>query len=179
MTGLHQVDNAAACLAVLDALSPRVRPSGDAVRNGVANARIEGRLQWLDRPARVLVDVAHNPLGAQALATYLASSRPRPMRRAVCGVLGDKDAGAMLHALAHEIDSWYFASLPGSRGRDAHELAAALPRAVPSLAFDSVEAAFKAALARRSEQEEVVVFGSFVTVQRALYLASSSICPET
>ena len=179
LSGLHQVDNAAACLAVLDALSPRLRVSDDAMRNGIANARIAGRLQWLATPARVLVDVAHNPLGAQALAAYLASSRPRPTRRAVCGVLGDKDAGAMLRALAPEIDAWHFASLHGSRGRDAHELAAALPPAVPSLAFESVEAAFEAALARRGEHEEVVVFGSFVTVQRALRLASSSICPET
>ena len=179
LPGLHQVDNAAACLAVLHALSPRVRVSDEAVRAGIANARIAGRLQWLETPPRVLVDVAHNPLGAQALAAYLASRRPRPRRRAVCGVLGDKDAGAMLCALAPEIDEWYFASLPGARGRDARELAGTLPRAVPRLVFDSVEAAFEAALERRSEREEVVVFGSFVTVQRVHRLATSSICPET
>ena len=179
LPGLHQVDNAAACLAALDALSPRVDVSDDAVRNGIASARIAGRLQWLAAPARVLVDVAHNPLGAEALAAYLASFRPRPMRRAVCGVLGDKDAGAMLRALVPEIDVWYFASLPGSRGRDARELAGKLPCAVPGLAFDSVEAAFEAALEHRSGREEIVVFGSFVTVERALRLATSSICPET
>ena len=179
LAGLHQVDNAAACLAVLDALSPWVQVGDDAARSGIASARIAGRLQWLETPPRVLVDVAHNPLGAEALAAYLASSGSRPMRRAVCGVLGDKDAGAMLRALAHEIDAWYFASLPGSRGRDARELAETLPRAVPSLAFESVEAAFEAALGHRSEHEEVVVFGSFVTVQRALRLATSAMCPET
>ena len=97
----------------------------------------------------------------------------------MCGVLGDKDAGAMLRALVSEIDAWYFASLPGSRGRDAHELAGKLPGAVPSQAFDSVEAAFEAALEHRSELEEVVVFGSFVTVERVLRLATSSISPET
>ena len=179
LAGPHQVDNAAACLAVLDALSPRVEVSDAAARSGIAGARLAGRLQWLETPRRVLVDVAHNPLGALALAAYLASNRSRPRRRAVCGVLGDKDAGAMLRALAHEIDAWYFASLPGSRGRDARELAGTLPRAVPGFAFDSVEAAFEAALAHRSEHEEVVVFGSFVTVQRALRLATSAICPET
>ena len=179
LAGPHQVDNAAACLAVIDALSPRVEVSDEAARAGIAGARVAGRLQWLDTPPRVLVDVAHNPLGAEALAAYLASNRARPMRRAVCGVLGDKDAGAMLRALAHEIDAWYLASLPGSRGRDARELAGTLPRAVPSFAFDSVEAAFEAALAHRGEHEEVVVFGSFVTVQRALRLATSAICPET
>ena len=179
ISGLHQFDNAAACLAVLDALSPRVRVSDDAMRNGLANARIEGRLEWLDTPARVLVDVAHNPLGAEALAAYLASRRPRPRRRAVCGVLGDKDAGAMFRALVPEIDEWYLASLPGARGCHARDLAGRLPGGVPSLAFDSVEAAFEAALGNRSEREEVVVFGSFVTVERALRLATSSICPET
>ena len=179
LAGPHQFDNAAACLAVIDALSPRVEVSDGAARTGIASARIAGRLQWLDTPPRVLVDVAHNPLGAEALAAYLASNRARPRRRAVCGVLGDKDAGAMLRSLAHEIDAWYLASLPGSRGRDARELAGTLPRAVPSFAFDSVEAAFEAALAHRGEHEEVVVFGSFVTVQRALRLATSAVCPET
>ena len=179
LAGLHQVDNAAACLAVLDALSPRVKVSVDALRSGIAGARIAGRLQWLEAPPRVLVDVAHNPLAAQALAAFLASSRPRPMRRAVCGVLSDKDAGAMFGVLSREIDAWYLASLPGARGREARELARALPPTAPSLAFDSVDAAFAAALADRGEHEEVVVFGSFVTVQRALHLASSAICPET
>jgi len=179
LVGPHQLDNAAACLAVLDALSPRVEVSDEAMRTGVASAWIAGRLQWLDTPPRVLVDVAHNPLGAQALAAYLASNRARPTRRAVCGVLGDKDAGAMLRSLAREIDGWYLASLPGSRGRDARELVGALPRSAPTFAFDSVEAAFEAALAHRGEHEEVVVFGSFVTVQRALRLATSAICPET
>ncbi len=179
LAGLHQLGNAAACLAVLDALSPRVKVGIDASRRGIAGARIAGRLQWLEAPPRILVDVAHNPLAAQALAAHLASGRPRPMRRAVCGVLDDKDAGAMFDALSHEIDVWYLASLPGSRGRDARELARALPGPAPSLAFDSVDAAFAAALADRGEREEIVVFGSFVTVQRALRLASSAVCPET
>ena len=179
LRGAHQMDNAAACLAVLDALSSRVPVGDDAVRDGIAGARVAGRLQWLESPPRVLVDVAHNPLAAQALAACLASNRSRPARRAVCAILGDKDAGAMLRALASEIDAWYPASLPGPRGRDAQALAGALPPAVPCSAFDTVEAAFEAALAGRDEREEVVVFGSFVTVQRVLRLATSSICPET
>ena len=179
LPGDHQVDNAAACVAALDALSTHAIVSDDAMRSGVAGARIEGRLQWLDAPARVLVDVAHNPLGAEALAAYLVAFRPRPKRRAVCGILGDKDAGGMIRALAPEIDAWYFASLPGSRGRDAGALAGELPRAAASLTFDSVESAFEAALAHRGEREEIVAFGSFVTVERILRLATSRLCPET
>ena len=176
--GRHQIDNAAACLAVLDALAPRLAVSDCALRSGVAGARIAGRLQWLDTPARILVDVAHNPLAAEALAAYLATFRPRPMRRAVCGILGDKDAGAMLRALAPEIDAWYFASLPGVRGRDAPALAGELP-GVSASTFDSVDEAFEAALGSRSEDDEIVIFGSFVTVERILRLATSWSCLET
>ena len=176
--GKHQIDNAAACVAALDTLSPRPTVSDDALRSGIAGARVAGRLQWLDTPARVLVDVAHNPLAAETLAAYLATFRPRPRRHAVCGILGDKDAGAMLRALAPEIDAWYFASLPGVRGRDARALAGALPGAVAST-FDSVDVAFEAALGSRNEDDVIVVFGSFVTVERILRLATSRSCLET
>ena len=179
LPGVHQIDNAAACLASADALSPHVRVSEEAIRRGIASVHVSGRLQWLDTPARVLLDVAHNPLGAEALAAYLAESRPRPGRHAVCGILGDKDAGAMIRALVHEIDRWYFASLPGSRGRDAVQIAGELPDAVIGLTFDTVESAFEAALNQRIDGDDIVVFGSFVTVERALRLATSRYCLDT
>ena len=179
LPGQHQIDNAGACLAALDALSSHVAVGDEAMRAGVAGARIAGRLQWLDHPPRVLADVAHNPLGARALASYLAALRPRSMRRAVCGILGDKDAGAMIGALVPEIDVWYFGSLPGARGRDSEELARKLPRGAARLAFDSVDSAFGAALEHRSAGEDIVVFGSFVTVERVLRFATSWFRSET
>ena len=177
--GRHQIDNAAACLAVLDALSTHLRAGDAAIRSAVASTRVPGRLEWLEAPQRVLLDVAHNPLAAQALADYLAGRRPRPKRHGVCGILGDKDAGGMLRALAPEIDAWYLASLPGSRGRDALELARELPATASKATFDSVEGAVGAALDSRRDGEEIVVFGSFVTVDRALRLATRPVCPET
>ena len=179
IAGRHQIDNAAACIAVLDALPTRLRAGEVAIRSAVASLRIPGRLQWLDAPQHVLLDVAHNPLSAQALAEYLAGRRPRPKRHGVCGILGDKDARGMMHALAPEIDAWYLASLPGSRGRDALELARELPASASRRMFDSVEGAVGAALDNRSDGEEIVVFGSFVTVDRALRLATGRVCPET
>ena len=177
LPGSHQIDNAAACLATLTALSPSLGVSDDALRSGVAGAWVAGRLQWLDAPARVLVDVAHNPLATEALSAYLATFRPRPARRAVCGILGDKDAGAMLRILVPEIDTWHFASLSGTRGRDARALAGELPGMAVST-FDSVEAAFEAALGSRGEDEEIVVFGSFVTVDRILRQAEPALTPR-
>ena len=180
LAGPHQVDNAAACLAVIDALSPRVEVSDEAARAGIASARIAGRLQWLDTPPRVLVD-----------------GRPQPPRRGGAGGLPGVEPRAtdapcrMRRPSATRMPAPCFApsrtrstrgTWPRCRVRAGAlrgSLPKPFPRAVPSFAFDSVEAAFEAALAQRGEHEEVVVFGSFVTVQRVLHLATSAICPET
>ena len=148
---------------------------------------------------RLMIDVAHNPLGARALADRLAArsieggieilkegiSSPfavrvggRPVRRAVCGILADKDARAMLRSLAPEVDLWYAASLEGPRGRRGPSLLEALPRGAEGRAFDSVEAAFEAALAESEKDDEIVAFGSFMTVERVLRLAAPDFCRE-
>ena len=96
LLGLHQVDNAAACLSALSSLSPRVELGDDAVRSGIANARIPGRLEWLEAPERVLVDVAHNPLGAEALGRL--SGVVSPPTEASCGVRRPRRQGRRRHA---------------------------------------------------------------------------------
>ena len=68
---------------------------------------------------------------------------------------------------------------PARAGAMRGRLAGKLPGTATGLAFDSVEAALAAALADRGGREEVVVFGSFVTVERTLRLATSPTCPET
>ena len=65
--GQHQKDNASVAIAAVLALpSP---PKAAAIRQGLANARHAGRMEWLARD--VLVDCAHNAAGAERLADYL------------------------------------------------------------------------------------------------------------
>ncbi len=105
LLGSHQADNAAVALAVLDALRERwgVALSETEVRDGLAAVRWPGRLELVDGAAvglgRVLLDGAHNPAGAMALASALHElgvHRP-PL---IFGAMRSKRVPAVMRALA-------------------------------------------------------------------------------
>jgi dihydrofolate synthase/folylpolyglutamate synthase len=111
LRGRHQAENAAVADAVLDALEEAGIATVDATsrRNGYATAEWPGRLELL-RVGRheVLLDGAHNPSGAAALAQALDDLRPflaggrdpvPPPLTLVHGSMADKDVEGIIRAL--------------------------------------------------------------------------------
>lgn len=111
LRGRHQADNAAVADAVLDALESSGIATVDAAarRRGYARARWPGRLEVLHVGGReVLLDGAHNPAGAAALARAIDDLRPflaggrdavPPALTLVHGSMGDKDVDGIIGAL--------------------------------------------------------------------------------
>jgi dihydrofolate synthase/folylpolyglutamate synthase len=101
LPGRHQVDNAIVVLALLDELDRLGVPTGaDAARAGLVDVSWPGRLEHVSAgDADMLLDAAHNPAGAAALASYLEEIG-WTHATLVVGVMRDKDVGAMLRALA-------------------------------------------------------------------------------
>ncbi|MBY6224755.1 bifunctional tetrahydrofolate synthase/dihydrofolate synthase [Ferrimonas balearica] len=154
-------DNAVTALAALEALWPNL--PRQAIELGLANTRVEGRLETLSAQPRVVVDVAHNPHAARHLAQWL-SQQSASRVHAVCAMLKDKDIDATLAALADQVDHWYLAPLSGPRGADAERLAQQLPQAE---IHASVANALDAAVNAADDSALVIVFGSFYTVAQA------------
>lgn len=106
-----------------------------AVTAVAASLTVPGRLERVGEDPAVFIDVAHNPDGAAALAEGLAEVAPGRPVVACIAALGDKDAGAMIRALAPalsqvvcaELDSAAIESrgLPGIASHSAAKLAAA------------------------------------------------------
>ena len=95
----------------------------------------------------ILLDAAHNPAGAEALARYLHDSRMAPLPL-VFGVMRDKDAAPMLRTLAPVASRFVFTEAPTPRARPCHELAEvalsagiALPATVEADPLTAVHAA--------------------------------------
>jgi len=116
---------------------------------------------------QVILDVAHNAQAAKVLAQNLSEAGFAPETIAVCGMLRDKDIGAVLRALAPRVTRWHLASLPGPRGARASELVPHVPNGEKTL-FDSPADAFEAAKALAGEGDKIVVFGSFLTVAEVM-----------
>ena len=106
LRGRHQAANAGVANALLDALDTAgiARVAGAARRTGFASARWPGRLELIELGGRdVLLDGAHNPAGAAALAQALDDLRPHlaPGRVSlVTATMSDKDVDGLIAALA-------------------------------------------------------------------------------
>ena len=124
LPGVHQADNAALALtAVRMAGFPlRAEPSRMALRA----VEWPGRFQLVELGGTTLVlDVAHNPAGANSLALALDQiSLPSP-RVGLIGILGDKPWGEMLGPLLRRLDHAVFTVPPSAPAERAWDPAAA------------------------------------------------------
>jgi dihydrofolate synthase/folylpolyglutamate synthase len=123
LPGAHQRGNAALAQAALRQLAGAgVRVPDQAVAEGIATARWPGRLEAL---GGVLLDGAHNPDGAAALAAALRTLHPGRPVELVLGVLSDKDHRGMLAALVPAVRRIHAVTPVSPRARPAGEVAAA------------------------------------------------------
>jgi dihydrofolate synthase/folylpolyglutamate synthase len=170
LRGAYQLNNASAALAALDALRERLPVSMDAVRRGLVEVTLAGRFQVLPGRPVTILDVAHNPHAARALARNL-DSMPPARTYAVCAMLRDKDMAGVARALDGRVDVWLAAGIDAPRGATGAELAQALRDAnvrgevrVFGTAADALRQARNAA----SEDDRIVAFGSFYTVAEVM-----------
>ncbi|PWC10186.1 bifunctional tetrahydrofolate synthase/dihydrofolate synthase [Brenneria roseae subsp. americana] len=155
--------NAATALAALN-YSP-LNVSEEAIRQGVKQALLPGRFQIVREKPMLILDVAHNPHAAAYLANRLATLPKAGKIRAVVGMLADKDIAGTLGYLQPLVDEWYCATLEGPRGATAAQLAEHLNQCQ---SFSDVASAWRQAMAVSTEQDTVIVCGSFHTVAHVL-----------
>jgi dihydrofolate synthase/folylpolyglutamate synthase len=102
--GRHQASNAAAALVAVEAFFGDQPLDIDAVRSGFASVASPGRCEVVHRDPTIILDAAHNPHGAKALAETLRSEFNFDEIIAVVGVLGDKDAAGIFKELEPIVD---------------------------------------------------------------------------
>lgn len=169
LRGANQLLNASGVLAALSALRERLPVTAQAIRNGLAMVELPGRFQIVPGQPALVLDVAHNPHAAAALAENLDAMGFYPVTHAVFGAMADKDLGPMLTRLGPLVDRWYFCDLPTPRAASAASLMAQWQASHPRAdAQASTHAdplsALRAAIAKADPADRIVAFGSFFTV---------------
>src|SRR5574340_50331 len=171
LRGAYQLSNASAALAALDALKERLPVSMAAARRGLVEVNLPGRFQFVPGRPQLILDVAHNPHAARALAQNLAGLPPCPHTFAVFAMLRDKDMAGVAAALDPHIDTWLVAGIAAPRGAAATELAQALQNAGVRgdiQTFHDVGEALRYAYNAAGENDRITAFGSFYTVAEAM-----------
>ncbi|WP_151446928.1 bifunctional tetrahydrofolate synthase/dihydrofolate synthase [Lacisediminimonas profundi] len=175
LRGANQLLNASAAIAACEALRLRLPLGAQEIRTGLAMVELPGRFQVLPGRPTVILDVAHNPHAAAALAHNLDNMGFYRYTYAVFGCMQDKDIAGIVSKLNTRIDHWYLTALPLPRAASTEQLESALsaagvtesiePKQDRSIkSFSSPAEAFHMALSAAGEDDRIVVFGSFFTV---------------
>ncbi|WP_437721350.1 bifunctional folylpolyglutamate synthase/dihydrofolate synthase [Sorangium sp. So ce861] len=129
LRGAHQAENAGVACGIAWQLAGRWPAIERALPAGLAAARWPGRLERIDAgAAQVLLDCAHNPHGAEALAAWLDEEGPGAARTAlVFGAMADKGWGEMLQTLAPRAQRRLYATPQGRAAAPLDALQAIAP----------------------------------------------------
>lgn len=101
LVGVHQIRNTAVVVKAVEVLREQgLKISDSALRRGIRNTRWPGRFQVVCRRPTILLDVAHNPAGAQALVHSFRRAFPGRKVVLVFGTLERPDYDKMLESLA-------------------------------------------------------------------------------
>lgn len=171
LAGSHQVDNSGLAIAAVLKLGERVpelEMREDAIRTGIATARLPGRFEQVqmgDNPL-VIIDGAHTPVSASALATALQDRFPQASTAVVIGMLADKNVDAVLSPLQSITTHWVAVPVANPRSMPADEIADALNGlGHQATCAGSVRGGIE--IARRAGADLIVVTGSFSTAAEA------------
>lgn len=158
----------------------------------MANVQLAGRLTTYQLANRqILLDVAHNQQSIQRMANYLSNNDPKQRRVAIFAAMADKDIAAMLDLVLPLFDRWYLPALqncPRAATPDKvrqllierHQLSQNSQQSLlqgknVDLSVDvdvqmmaKVEESLLEAIHSSTQNDKIVVFGSFYTVGEAL-----------
>ena len=171
LRGPTQLLNASVALAALEALTPRLPVTMQAIRPGLIETELAGRFQVLPGKPAIVLDVGHNPQAVAVLAGNLSNMGFFDRTHAVVGMLADKDIAGALQPLKGRVDHWHLTTLDGPRGTQAAALAeivAAAGLGGEVHCHPSPEDATEAAKGAAGESDRILIFGSFLTVAGAL-----------
>lgn len=121
--GMHQAENAALALAAMEAFNGGRAVEASIVEEGFAMATSPGRLEVLRTSPSVLVDAAHNPHGAKALAEALGESFDYSYIVGIYAGMADKDVESVLAEMEPVLDEIVVTSMNTPRAMDVEELA--------------------------------------------------------
>jgi dihydrofolate synthase / folylpolyglutamate synthase len=163
LAGAHQQMNAAVALRLLEVLSTRGRSiASDAIAVGLSKPDWPGRLD-LRRFAdgrEMLLDAAHNPAGAAALASYLKGVWKDPPPPLVFAVMRDKDISAMLHVLLPVVGRLVVTRASNPRSADPGDIVERARAIAPDLPIAAEPTASSAVAAAWRASPRIVVAGS-------------------
>ncbi len=168
LSGEHQRWNASVALATVDLLQPVIPVTSEVVQHGLSHTSWRGRLQKLQRGGTtILLDGAHNPAGARALARSLAELFPGEERTLILGLFKDKAWREICDFLVPGSSRLYLVPIQSERTVPPEELRKYCAEQWPDIPITLARSS-EEALQRALQSPFVVIAGSLHLIGEAL-----------
>jgi len=170
LKGGFQLQNASAAIMAISLLELAKKPQLESIANGLQLVRLAGRYEQISDRPQVIVDVAHNEQSAAMLRDVLDENPVSGKTIAVVAMLADKAIAEVLAAVQPKIDQWVSAGLSGSRAMSSKNMAQAVRSVHTDVKLSICENVNDACIKARTlatENDRIIVFGSFHTVSEA------------
>jgi len=171
LQGRHQALNLSGVLAGLSLSGLLESHSELEITSAFDSVSCPGRLQKIDSDlaAQLWLDVGHNEDAATVLAQAVSDMHIRGKVVVLLGMLADKNPASFVSQLKLVVDEWWVLDLTGDRGLSAKELAEKIVDVVPvTHIFEYPEKSIEHAVLSLSNQDILLVTGSFMTVEAIL-----------
>ena len=181
LVGDFQLFNAACAITAIEVLQQLLPVTATTIATGLHTTILAGRFQLYSSHPQVILDVAHNPHAAYALAENLRKFPSHGRTLAVFAMLADKDIAGVIAAVDMEGDSWYVAGINNVRGASAQHLANLIYLQVLEgdiQSFADVTSAYLQACMDAGENDRIIVFGSFFTVADVMRVLTQDILDD-
>ena len=169
LEGAHQLDNAACALALLEAAGGSgIVIREEAVRDGLQTVHWEGRLEVVDQHPLTVLDGAHNPAAAVAVASFMRAfrlSHPRSRVILVLGMMRDKDHRGFVEPFKDLVDEVVLTQADLPRSATAQELQTAVSGTWPRLLASAMLSEALGQAKRLARPEDLIcVTGSLILI---------------
>lgn len=165
LLGKYQVFNAAVATGAIECLKKKgvLIPEGS-IYDGISSAFIPGRFEILSSSPTIVLDVAHNPQAAQALADTIRSIKNGRLN-VVLGIMKDKDIKSFVQSFSGIADLIIATKPKTKRAADPHIISGeAQACGMQTMIIEDVRKAFEYAKFISKPEDIICVTGSFYTV---------------
>ncbi len=170
LLGMYQRENLEIALSAVQLLRQRGwQIARDAVGAGLAAVSWPGRWEVVREAPTVILDGAHNPAAAEAVARAIEAWEPRRERRSLLlGILADKDVESVVRTLVPLFRTVGVTASASPRALSAQDLAGHVSRyAERCIRYDSVAEGVRELVRQADPQDTILVTGSLTIVAEA------------
>lgn len=179
LLGRHQVRNTAVALGMIEQLQAKgIALSEEAILEGIREVEWAGRLEVIRRRPLILLDGAHNPAGARALADFLREidSARRGKHWLIAGIMRDKNIRDILNPLLPWVDEIVLTRPDIDRAAEPDLLIASIEKGSPvQTVRERVPDAIDYVESNLRPEDTLVITGSLYTVGEAKAVYSGTV----